>query len=394
MRTRGAASSVGRRSFIATCWMCPRRVWWRSGQRVMSLGSARRSFFATGSRNRPRGAGCSGSTTRASSCGTRRSTRERRTASRRSRRTRGRSPPSPRGEAPSRGKDSSSTGRRCFSRGGHVGADAEAVVEVRRPRLRRWTHDTHVHYPEFFKCVSRTFLLTHARIRREPRRRRPRGGRADCWRNDSRALRRLRPSPATWVPASAEDDANADVRVVARQVLAPTRKVGRGECRTGAAADDPRRLAPEPPRTFLSLRRAEVPAAPRWRTPSRRRTRARRRRLGARDRNGERRGGTLTVAVTKHRNDADTYEVTHKDIYGRGTVRARIERPSIRPSIQNAGPLSKSASFSASVPLLLPSLLVVLPGQTLCCRTSRIPCDRSGSRSRRPRTRSAGGRPA
>ena len=90
------------------------------------------------------------------------------------------------------------------------GADAEAVAEVRRPRLRRWTHDTHVHYPEFFKCVSRTFLLTHARIRREPPAAPPPPRR-------SRRLlekRLARPPEATSVPgdvgpASAEDDANA-----------------------------------------------------------------------------------------------------------------------------------------------------------------------------------------
>ena len=90
------------------------------------------------------------------------------------------------------------------------GADAEAVAEVRRPRLRRWTHDAHVHYPEFFKCVSRAFLLTHARIRREP-------PAAPLPPRRSRRLlekRLVRPPEATSVPgdvgpASAEDDANA-----------------------------------------------------------------------------------------------------------------------------------------------------------------------------------------
>jgi hypothetical protein len=67
-----------------------------------------------------------------------------------------------------------------------------------------------VHYPEFFKCVSRTFLLTHARIRREPPAAPPPPRR-------SRRLlekRLARPPEATSVPgdvgpASAEDDANA-----------------------------------------------------------------------------------------------------------------------------------------------------------------------------------------
>ncbi len=88
------------------------------------------------------------------------------------------------------------------------GADAEAVAEVRRPRLRRWTHDGHRHYPAFFKRASRAFLLTHARIRREP------PSAASPPRRSRRLLeKRLARAEATVPddvgPASAEDDANA-----------------------------------------------------------------------------------------------------------------------------------------------------------------------------------------
>lgn len=88
------------------------------------------------------------------------------------------------------------------------GGDAEAVAEVRRPRLRRWTHDGHRHYPAFFKRVSRAFLLTHARIRREPPAAPPAPRRSR--RLLEKRLARAEASVSGDVgPASAEDDANA-----------------------------------------------------------------------------------------------------------------------------------------------------------------------------------------
>ena len=86
------------------------------------------------------------------------------------------------------------------------GGDASAVAEVRRPSLRRWTHDGHILYPAFFKRVAQTFLLTHARIRREPPSSPP------APRRSRRLLekRLLEASVSNDVgPASAEDDANA-----------------------------------------------------------------------------------------------------------------------------------------------------------------------------------------
>ena len=88
------------------------------------------------------------------------------------------------------------------------GADAEAVAEVRRPRLRRWTHDGHKHYPAFFKRVSRAFLLAHARIRREPLAAPPPPRRSRRL-LQKRLARAEATVPSDVGPASAEDDANA-----------------------------------------------------------------------------------------------------------------------------------------------------------------------------------------
>ena len=83
---------------------------------------------------------------------------------------------------------------------------AEAVAEVRRPSLRRWTHESHILYPAFFKKVSQTFLLTHARIRREPPSSPPAPRRSRRL-LEKRLLEASRDGDVG--PASAEDDANA-----------------------------------------------------------------------------------------------------------------------------------------------------------------------------------------
>ena len=40
------------------------------------------------------------------------------------------------------------------------------VFYIEQPPIRRWTHEGHKDFPSFFKQVSRTFLLSHARLRR------------------------------------------------------------------------------------------------------------------------------------------------------------------------------------------------------------------------------------
>jgi hypothetical protein len=88
---------------------------------------------------------------------------------------------------------------------------------VTRPVLRRWTHDEHKSYPEFFKRVSRAFLLAHARLRREPSAPPPPPPPRRSPRLLEKRVRHVVPQtrnaespPRQDVgPASAEDDANA-----------------------------------------------------------------------------------------------------------------------------------------------------------------------------------------
>jgi hypothetical protein len=94
-----------------------------------------------------------------------------------------------------------------FPRRPLFGGDAETVAEVRRPSLRRWTHESHILYPAFFKKVSQTFLLTHARIRRGPDPSSPPAPRRSRRLLEKRLLEASRDGDVG--PASAEDDANA-----------------------------------------------------------------------------------------------------------------------------------------------------------------------------------------
>ena len=177
------------------------------GQRVMSLGSARRPFFATGSRNRPRGAGCSGSTTRASSCGTRRSTRERD------------APPADVRDAPVDVHHRPRAGKHRAEAKTRV--DGSPVFFPRRPRgadaasrrggaassLRRWTHDTHVH------CGSSRVAHVPAHARHRDPARAP-GGAAPAGRS-----RRSTAGSASAAPSE------NDVRPAARS-RSPRRRAG------------------------------------------------------------------------------------------------------------------------------------------------------------------------
>lgn len=45
--------------------------------------------------------------------------------------------------------------------------EGRAVAVIERPPFRTWTHDAHRHFPAFYREVTRAFLLSHARLRRD-----------------------------------------------------------------------------------------------------------------------------------------------------------------------------------------------------------------------------------
>ena len=45
--------------------------------------------------------------------------------------------------------------------------EGRAVAVIERPPFRTWTRDTHRHFPAFYREVTRAFLLSHARLRRD-----------------------------------------------------------------------------------------------------------------------------------------------------------------------------------------------------------------------------------
>lgn len=48
--------------------------------------------------------------------------------------------------------------------------DGAVLAVVERPLTRNWTHETHKHYPGFFKTIAKAFLVTHAVLRLDPER--------------------------------------------------------------------------------------------------------------------------------------------------------------------------------------------------------------------------------